>query len=91
MRGKLGVLLVVLVLFGMIGIASASNILYFNDFVVGTDRMGGALAALSGTHSVTTVLSSSAFATQIASGSYQLGILMVQNNSAGILLMESMH
>ena len=79
MKGKVGVISVVMVFFGMIGIASASNILYFNDYVVGTDRMGEALTALSGTHSVTTVSSSSDFATQIASGSYHLGILMVQN------------
>jgi hypothetical protein len=82
MRGKLSVLLVALVLFGMIGVSNASNILYFNDYVVGTDRMGETLTALSGTHSVTTVLTSSDFATQIASGSYHLGILMVQNSQA---------
>jgi hypothetical protein len=79
MKKKLGVILSVLLFFGMIGIASASNILYFNDDNVGTDRMAEALADLSGTYGITTVTTSSDFATQIATGNYNLGIFMVQN------------
>jgi len=79
MKKKLGVILSVLLFFGMIGIASASSILYFNDYTVGTDRMAEALANLSGTYDITTVTTSSDFATQIATGNYDLGIFMVQN------------
>jgi hypothetical protein len=81
MKGKPGVALLALLFFGMIGVASASDILYFNDYVVGTDRMAEALAALSGPYGITTVTTSSAFATQIATGNFSLGIFMVQNEN----------
>ncbi len=62
-------------------VAMAGNILYFNDYNVGTDEMAAALAALSGQFTTTTVSSSAAFASQIATGNYSLGIFMVQDSS----------
>lgn len=60
--------------------ASAASILYYVDHVVGTDYMGQALTASS--HSVNTVSDSATFASEIATGNYDLGILMIQNTSA---------
>jgi hypothetical protein len=59
--------------------AQAGSILYYNDLVVGTDQMAQALADLSGTHTTETALSSSDFASKLASGNYDLGILFIQN------------
>lgn len=67
---------------GIVGTASAASILYYNDAIVGTDRMGGALATFSGTHTVNTVGSSSTFASAIATGGYDLGIFMVQGSGS---------
>ena len=78
---KRAVVIVTFSLFVWTSEASAASILYFNDYNVGTDRMAEALVAVSGTHSVTTVTSLGDFTTQIASGSYQLGILFQQLSS----------
>ncbi len=58
----------------------AGSFVYFNDHVVGTDRMAEALASLSGTNTVTTVTSSADFAAALSGGGYDLGILMIQNS-----------
>jgi hypothetical protein len=80
MRTTFKILLTLVMVMGLIGTAQATtNILYFNDYNVGTDRMAQALAGLGAGYSVTTVSSSGDFATDIASGTYNLGILMVQN------------
>ncbi len=73
-----------LFLVGMVGVASAASILYFNDHSIDTDQMAAALSIVqsSGTDSVTTVTSSSDFATQITTGSYDLGIFFVQKYSS---------
>jgi hypothetical protein len=55
--------------------ARAGTILYFTDFVISDDRMAEALAALSGTHTVTPATSALDFAAKIATGDYDLGIL----------------
>lgn len=79
MSKVLKIFLTLMMLVGLIGTAQAStSILYFNDYVVGTDRMAGALGGLGAGYSVTTVTSSSDFATQIGGGTYDLGIFMVQ-------------
>lgn len=61
--------------------AQAGSVLYYNDFVVGTDQMAQALTDLSGTHTTETVLSSSDFASKLSTGNYDLGILFIQNFS----------
>lgn len=68
--------------FGSICAADASSLLYFNDYNVGTDRMGQALSQLNGTHTVTVAANSTDFATQIATGNYDLGIFSVQGNGS---------
>jgi hypothetical protein len=82
MRTTFKILLTLVLVMGLIGTAQATNILYFNDYNVGTDRMAQALAGLGAGYSVTTVSSSSDFATDIASGTYNLGIFMVQDYSS---------
>jgi len=82
MKRKFGIVLVVLLFLGMTGMASAGSILYFNDYNVGTDRMAEALTGLSVTYDINTVISSADFATEIATGNYDLGILMIQNYGA---------
>jgi len=80
MRTLMKIFLAVMMLAALLGPAqAATDILYFNDYSVGTDRMGEALGGLGAGYSVTTVTSSSDFATQIASGAYDLGIFMVQD------------
>jgi hypothetical protein len=80
MKKKFSIILSILLLFGMVSIASAtSSILYFNDYNVGTDQMAAALAELSGTYNITTASSSADFATDIQTGNFNLGIFMVQN------------
>lgn len=78
MKRFLVFLCAIILVISMAGMAGATSILYFNDGVLGTDRMGEALTSLSPTYTTTTVTSSFAFATEIASGAYDLGILMVQ-------------
>ncbi|MGP8049480.1 MAG: VPLPA-CTERM sorting domain-containing protein [Desulfobaccales bacterium] len=81
MRNLLKIFAVLMLLLGLMGTAqAATSILYFSDATVGTDHMAGALAALGPGYSVTTVASSSAFATDISSGTYNLGIFMVQGS-----------
>lgn len=75
-------LIVAIMMFVTAGIANASSILYYNDYNVGTDRMAGALGALSGSHTTTVATSSSDFATKIATGSYNLGIFFVQGSGS---------
>ena len=60
--------------------ADAASIVYYNDFVLGTDAMAGALAG-SG-HTVTTATSTSQFETLVQGGAFELGIFFVQNNNA---------
>jgi hypothetical protein len=63
------------------GSAQADDILYFNDFNLGTDRMADALAdpIITGSHTVTIAGSPTDFTTKIASGNYDLGIFFQQN------------
>jgi hypothetical protein len=61
--------------------AKAASILYYSDFTVGTDRMAAALLALAGSHTTTTAASTADFATQIATGNYDLGIFFQQSSS----------
>jgi hypothetical protein len=60
------------------GAARASSILYFKDYSLGIDQMAEALTALSATDTVTVATSNTDFATKIASGSYDMGILFQQ-------------
>jgi hypothetical protein len=70
-----------LLLLSMVHVSlNAGSILYFNDLSVGTDRMGQALGDLAGTHTTTTAISLAEFSTEIATGNYDLGILMFQNS-----------
>jgi hypothetical protein len=79
-KSKLGVVLALIVMsLGTVCSASASSILYYSDFNLGTDAMGQALTALSGANTVTTATSSADFATKISSGSYNLGVFSAQN------------
>ena len=61
--------------------AYAANILYCNDYTVGTDKMALALSELSGEHSITSTSSMSDCESQISSGSWDLVIHAVQNSS----------
>jgi hypothetical protein len=63
--------------------ASASSILYYVDFSVGTDRMAQALSAVSGTHTVTTAGSIAGFTAALSGGGYDLAIFFQQGNSGG--------
>lgn len=77
----LKIFITLMMLLGLIRTAHAStSILYFGDYAIGTDRMAEALGSLGAGYSVTTVGSSSAFATQIGLGTYNLGIFMVQDS-----------
>jgi hypothetical protein len=64
--------------------ARAGNILYYVDFLAGTDRMLDALTDLQsrGVDTFTQVTSSSAFITQLATGNYDLAVFMIQGNPA---------
>jgi hypothetical protein len=75
--------LMVMVLFLPIRVSEAGTILYFVDFVVGTDRMAAALAAVSGTHTTTTATSVNDFTTKLQTGNFQLGIFFQQNLTGG--------
>ncbi len=61
--------------------ASAQNILYYNDYNVGTDSMGAALAGLPVMYAVTTATSTGDFVTQLTGGGYDLAIFFEQNSS----------
>lgn len=61
--------------------ASATTVLYWNDYNVGTDYMAAALSALPGSFSVTTATGDSDFTTQLGAGGWDLAILAVQNSS----------
>jgi hypothetical protein len=56
----------------------ADSILYYVDDLSGTDYMAQALASQSGKHTTTTAISPADFATQIATGSFDLGIYFNQ-------------
>ncbi len=60
--------------------ARATSVLYFVDGNGGTDEMAAALAALPVSYTTTTVTSATAFATDIATGTYQLGIFSAQKS-----------
>jgi len=62
--------------------ASASSILYFNDFAVGTDRMAQALAdpAITGSHTVTTAATLAGFIAALSGGGYDLAIFFEQSD-----------
>lgn len=59
--------------------ADAASILYFADDIIGTDRMSEALAAISGTHTVTTAASVAHFTTLLTGGGFDLAIFFQQN------------
>ena len=61
--------------------AIAGDILYCNDYVLGTDHMGAALSSLSGLHTTTSTTSIASCESQISSGSWDLVVLAIQNNS----------
>ncbi|MCC6727803.1 MAG: PEP-CTERM sorting domain-containing protein [Chthonomonadales bacterium] len=64
-----------------LGPARAQSILYYVDLTLGTDQMAAALAALPGSYTVTTATDPTDFATQIALGTFDLGIFFQQNSS----------
>ena len=74
---------IMVMVFFLVATANAGSILYFNDYCVGTDQMAAALAAVAADHTTTTVTSSADFATEIAGGTYDLGIFMKQNYYSG--------
>ena len=61
--------------------ADAAAILYFTDDNISTDRMAEALAAVGGTHTVTTAASVVDFTTQLTGGGFDLAIFFQQNLS----------
>ena len=61
--------------------AFAGDILYCNDYVLGTDHLGNALSSLSALHTTTSTTSISSCESQISSGSWDLVVLAIQNNS----------
>ena len=73
----------VLALFGcaMPSVAAADNILYCNDYVLGTDHMASALSTLSSVHTTTSTTSISTCESYISGGGYDLVILAIQNSS----------
>lgn len=76
---RLVALLFAVMIVGVASRADAAAILYFNDSVIGPDRMAEALAAVSGTHTVTTAGSVVDFATQLTGGGFDLAIFFQQN------------
>jgi PEP-CTERM motif len=79
-------------LLGGVGQAKAGSILYFTDGTNATDQMAAALATLP--YTVTQVSDPTVFATQIATGNYQLGIFSAQqrygpNYSAALAALAS--
>jgi hypothetical protein len=61
--------------------ALAGNILYCNDYNVSTDHMAAALSTLSSIHSITSTTSMLTCESVISSGSWDLVVLAIQNNS----------
>ncbi len=59
--------------------ASAQNILYYNDYTIGTDQMAAALAGLPVSFTVTTASDSEDFVTKLTGGGYDLAIFFQQN------------
>jgi hypothetical protein len=59
----------------------ARNILYWNDYAIGTDYMGEALANIANTYStsVTTATDLADFESKVAAGGWDLVVLMIQN------------
>lgn len=55
------------------------GILYYNDYTIGTDSMGQALANLGPGYTVYTASSDTDFQTQLATGNYSLGIFFAQD------------
>lgn len=66
--------------------AHAANILYYTDYVIGTDYMDEALTSLAGTHTTTTASDDTDFATLLGGGGFDLAILFAQNYGAGSYL-----
>ena len=62
--------------------ANQITILYWADFVIATDQMQAALQGLPAQYSVTIATDEDDFATKIASGNYQVGILFIQSAGA---------
>ncbi|HQR08302.1 MAG TPA: PEP-CTERM sorting domain-containing protein [Gemmatales bacterium] len=79
MRIKLLGLMALCLMSLITGSAKGQTILYWADVTVGTPYMSQALAALPGGYTVTTATSDADFTTKITSGSYDLGILLIQN------------
>ena len=62
-------------------VAAADNILYCNDYVLGTDHMATALSTLSSVHTTTSTTSITTCESYISSGGYDLVILAIQNQT----------
>jgi hypothetical protein len=75
---RLAALVFAVLLVGAVERASAASILYFADDIIGTDRMSEALAAVSGSHTVTTATSVTNFTTLLTGGGYDLAIFFQQ-------------
>lgn len=80
----------ILLILNVTATAHAGNILYYVDYTVGADQMLAALNAYSGVHTYTQIavsgtatdnhtFDSNAFAEALASGQYEMGILLIQN------------
>jgi hypothetical protein len=61
--------------------AYAGNILYCNDYSLGTDHMGNALASLSAFHTTTSTTVISTCDSMVSSGSWDLVVLAIQNQT----------
>lgn len=75
-------MIAVLACVGIVRAVGATSIVYFDVGQVGTDEMQAALNSLGSGFTVTDAASASAFQTDIASGSYNVGIFLVNSGSA---------
>ena len=71
-----------LALVGIVRAVGATSIVYYDVGQVGTDEMQAALNSLGSGFTVTDAASASAFQTDIASGTYNIGIFLVNSGSA---------
>jgi hypothetical protein len=75
-------MIAVLAFVGIVRAVGATSIVYYDVGQVGTDEMQAALNGLGSGFTVTDAASAAAFQTDIASGSYNIGIFLLNSGSA---------